>query len=330
MHAASRTHSRIEIVEASQIGDARRRSKLLAEQAGMSEEQQNNVAIVASELATNLVNHAKDGALLLRAADGNAGVELIALDKGPGMADLQRCLADGHSTRGTPGNGFGAIRRLSAEFDIWSEPSGTAIVARVGEFPRCGTVAIGGVCVPLRGQQRCGDTWTLRESGETLNLLVVDGLGHGVEAAEAADDAVESFAGSTADEPRELLEQIHVRLRGTRGGAVAVAALKSATRAIGYCGVGNISARIDGPAGTRGMVSSNGIVGGQYRRSETFNYEWPSGSIVVLHSDGLQTRWDLSKYPGLRNRHPALIAAVLYRDFARAHDDVTVLVVSAS
>ncbi|SAK57010.1 hypothetical protein AWB76_02388 [Caballeronia temeraria] len=45
-----------------------------------------------------------------------------------------------------------------------------------------------------------------------------------------------------------------------------------------------------------------------------------------MHSDGLNTRWELSRYPGLSMRHPSLIAAVLYRDHARGDDDVTVLV----
>jgi hypothetical protein len=47
---------------------------------------------------------------------------------------------------------------------------------------------------------------------------------------------------------------------------------------------------------------------------------------LVLHSDGLGTRWNLNAYPGLSAHHPSLIAGVLYRDFKRGTDDVTVLV----
>lgn len=329
---SNRSHTRHDVHETSQIGEARRNAARLAERAGMTPEGCNDVAIVATELATNLVNHARDGALLMRAAGfGCAGVELIALDRGPGIGDLSRCLVDGYSTRGTPGNGFGSMRRLSAQFDVWTEPAGTAVLARLGTFPRIDALEIGSVCLALKGEQRCGDSWSVREGeGSLLNLLLVDGLGHGFDAANAADAAVAAFDVGTENEPREQLERIDRELRGTRGGAVAVAGLDRTGRKIRFCGVGNIAARIDSGTSTRGLVSSNGIVGGQYRRSETYSYDWPAGALLVAHSDGLQTRWDLGRYPGLRNRHPALIAAVLYRDFARGHDDVTVVVVSAS
>ena len=71
------------------------------------------------------------------------------------------------------------------------------------------------------------------------------------------------------------------------------------------------------------------MVGHLVLRVQSLAANCPSGSFVVLHSDGLKSRWDLSLYPGLSVRHPALIAAVLYRDFARDHDDVTVFVVRA-
>lgn len=66
------------------------------------------------------------------------------------------------------------------------------------------------------------------------------------------------------------------------------------------------------------------------RRRQAFTYPWSPDAVVVLHSDGLRTRWRLDAYPGLARRHPSLIAGVLYRDFARRRDDVTVLVVAAA
>jgi hypothetical protein len=49
--------------------------------------------------------------------------------------------------------------------------------------------------------------------------------------------------------------------------------------------------------------------------------------VLVLHSDGLTSHWKLAAYSGLHVRHAAVIAGVLYRDFRRANDDVTVVVV---
>ena len=67
-------------------------------------------------------------------------------------------------------------------------------------------------------------------------------------------------------------------------------------------------------------------MGHECRKIQTFSYPWSKGSVLVLYSDGLQTRWTLDRYPALRGRDPALLAAVLYRDFARGRDDVTVVV----
>jgi hypothetical protein len=76
------------------------------------------------------------------------------------------------------------------------------------------------------------------------------------------------------------------------------------------------------------MVSHNGTVGHQMRRVQEFVYPWPAEALVILHSDGLATQWRL--LPGLAARDPALIAAILYRDFRRGRDDVTVLVARRS
>src|ERR1044071_3320249 len=110
----------IAVAESSQAGQARRDAAALAARLGFSEEAQGKVAIVVSEAAKNLVAHAREGLILLRAlhAGPHLGVEMLALDKGPGMADVERCLQDGYSTAGTGGVGLGAMRRMSSVFDI--------------------------------------------------------------------------------------------------------------------------------------------------------------------------------------------------------------------
>ncbi len=75
------------------------------------------------------------------------------------------------------------------------------------------------------------------------------------------------------------------------------------------------------------MPSLPGIVGGQYRKAQVFDYADVTGNLLILYSDGLQSRWNLQEYPGLVHRHPAVIATVLHRDFCRGRDDVTVLVI---
>jgi hypothetical protein len=122
-----------------------------------------------------------------------------------------------------------------------------------------------------------------------------------------------------------LMEQIHSALRPTRGAAAAVAVLNAAMGVCTYCGVGNISATLHAGGKARSMVSHNGILGHQVRKMVEFTYPLQDHALCILHSDGLSARWSLERYPGLASRHPALVAAVLYRDFRRVRDDATVL-----
>ena len=91
--------------------------------------------------------------------------------------------------------------------------------------------------------------------------------------------------------------------------------------------MGNIVARVEASSANRNLVSYNGTVGHTLRKVQEFAFPWPINSLLVMHSDGLGTHWDLAAYPGLTTRHPALIAAVLYRDYDRGRDDVSVVVI---
>lgn len=320
-------HDCYEVAEASQVGYARRSAIDLARSAGVDETECGSVGIVVTELATNLLKHAGRGALLVRNLhEAGGGIEVIALDHGPGMADLDRCFGDGFSTRGTAGNGLGAVRRLARVFDAWSDRSGTAILARFGAAAATAPL-LGSICIPVHGERRCGDGWSVRRDGATLSVVVVDGLGHGDLAADVADTAVAAFHSGPSADPKAHVERIDAGVRGSRGAAVAVATINPHERTLRYCGVGNIGARIDAGDHSRGLVSGNGIIGAQFRHPQVFDYRYDSGgTLLIMHSDGLRSHWDLGAYPGLRTRHPALIAAVLFRDFTRGRDDATVLV----
>jgi anti-sigma regulatory factor (Ser/Thr protein kinase)/serine/threonine protein phosphatase PrpC len=320
----------IPVTESSQAGHARRMAASLAARLGFSEEAQGKVALVVSEAAKNLVAHARDGLILLRALQvgPHAGVEVLALDKGPGMADVDRCLRDGFSTGGTSGVGLGAMRRMSALFDIHSVPGvGTAVLAQLwaDKPPPASRMEVGAVCVAMTGEEVCGDSWVVDHKVDRCILLVADGLGHGPEAARASRAAVVSFLEQSTREPLELLRGAHQELRSTRGAAVSVASVDGAQ--VHYSGVGNISAAVVAPDGvTQRLVSMNGTLGHQAPRMQQFSYPWKAGATLVMCSDGLATQWRVDAYPGLLVRHPSLVAGVLYRDFVRGRDDATVLV----
>jgi anti-sigma regulatory factor (Ser/Thr protein kinase) len=322
----SREQRRHLIEEESQIGEARRDAQRLAVEYGLDDTQTGRVAIAATELATNLYRHGSGGQLLLqpiKAGDREA-IELLAIDKGRGMSDVSRCLGDGYSTGGTAGTGLGAVRRLSVEFDIHSVPGeGTVVMSRVG--PVAGA-RFGAISIPVQGETECGDGWALAQDHDWATLMVVDGLGHGSFAAVAAERAQRTFADSPAEAPRGLLERAHRALASTRGAAAAVA--RVATRTVSYAGVGNISGCLVGGEKSQGLISHNGTLGLTMPRVQQFEYERAAESFLVMHSDGLSARWDLHQNAALRQRHPAIIAAVLYRDHARARDDATVVVLN--
>lgn len=323
------------IADANQISEARRLAVGVARGLEFGEDALGKVALVATEMATNLVRHAhRGGELLVReiGCGGIGGIELLALDKGPGIGDVGKALRDGYSTSGSPGTGLGAISRLSALFDIHSTPGvGTAVMARLWTGARPKTLVpreleIGAVSVPKPGEKVCGDSWAADEYAGRGTILLADGLGHGADAAHAAGAAVRTFRNRPRLAPGEMIEAIHGALLGTRGAAVFVAEIDTVRQVVRSAGVGNIAAAVLSPQSGRHLVSHSGTVGLEVRRVQEFSCSWHTQALLALHSDGLMSRWNLDAYPGLAQRHPCLIASVLYRDFTRRSDDVTVLV----
>jgi serine phosphatase RsbU (regulator of sigma subunit) len=176
----------------------------------------------------------------------------------------------------------------------------------------------------------CGDAWRVSQSGERVSLLVVDGLGHGPLAFEAAEAVAAIFEKSPFDAPRAHIEAAHASISSTRGAAMAVAQIDLQAGKLTYAGVGNIAGSLIRAGASRGLFSHNGIVGHQLRKVQEFEYPFDAQSILIMHSDGLQTRWSLDKYSGLVRQCAPVIAGVLYRDFKRGRDDATIVVVAPS
>jgi serine/threonine protein phosphatase PrpC len=179
--------------------------------------------------------------------------------------------------------------------------------------------------VPIAGEVESGDGWSHVRDSHRVRLLVADGLGHGPAAAIAAREAVQTFDALPEARPAESVERMHMALRATRGASVAVAELDEERGLVHFCGVGNISCTVILGNESRHLVSHNGTAGHEVRRIQEFEAEWATGSLIILASDGLSTRWDLDAYPGIIRHHPAVVAGVLFRDFRRDRDDVTVV-----
>jgi anti-sigma regulatory factor (Ser/Thr protein kinase) len=307
------------------------------------------LGLAVTEAASNLHKHARQGALLLavnRDADV-PGIDLVTIDSGPGLRDVGAAMRDGHSTAGTLGIGLGAIRRLADFCDLYSVPGhGTALVARFWPVsrepvPREPAIRCAGLIRPITGEVECGDAFGVLRTDDTVTAVFCDGLGHGPLAAAAAAAALAAVLGDPptgsasatgpasgrASEPAALLERAHRRMSGTRGGAVAVVQVSG--QLARFAGLGNVAAFILSAGSRKSMLSVPGIAGYQARVFRQFEYEVPPGAAVILHSDGISSRWEVAAVPGVENKDPLLIAAVLLAEAGVHRDDAGVVVLAS-
>ena len=322
------------VIDPSHVGEARRIAGEFARKAGGDAEQVGRVALVATEMATNIVKHVGGaGGMIVVDSFSDAqgiGVELLAIDKGRGMSDVGASLADGHSTAGSAGTGLGAIARQADVFAVYSRAGlGTAISARfifAAAPPAPTGIDLGVLRDTYPGERVSGDNWAFKASARGNTLLVVDGSGHGPLAAQAAETATKIFDDHADEDCVSLVERIHRGLAPTRGAALAIAQIDKAQKCVRFVGVGNIAGLLMTGIETRQMVSHNGTAGHVAPRIREFTYPFDGRPSVIMHSDGLSNRWRIADYPGLAACHPSLIAAILFRDFRRGRDDATIAV----
>lgn len=314
-----------------------------AENCKFSAAEVGKINIIAAEMLSNLIKHSlKGGELLVKTiGEKHQAIEIVCLDNGPGMSAPSRMIEDGVSTSGTAGEGLGAIKRQSDVFDLYSLPGiGTVVVSRVYKNPKPNTaevvsakVEVGYVIVPKPNETVCGDGFAMIEQGPNMYMLALDGLGHGTYANEAAQQAAASFTQRPTVDPANSLRDIHSNIKRTRGAVGLRADISTHTQRITYCGIGNIAGKVFSLDGSsvnspyKNIISYNGILG--HNIPNTLNnqqLEWGRNKLLILHSDGLKSRWDLAKYPNLQRHHPTTIASVIYKDNSRQTDDTLVVV----
>lgn len=328
----------VHMTDPSKVAEVRRLSLEHARSLAWNESDCGKAALLATELASNLVKHARSGSVIIVSDSVHAGtrLRLMTLDHGPGMKDVEACMRDGFSTAGSPGTGLGAVRRIASTLDILSTPEkGTVLVAELNGPPRHNAPAsngfsVGGISIACPGETAIGDNWDYFNENGCLWVLVCDGLGHGVLAAEASRLAVAAFRAGPSAESTMSLTRIHEALRVTRGAAAAIAAIDRRSGTVRFCGVGNIAGSIVENNQLRHLVSHNGILGHSAPRISEFTYPWNDDCQLVMHSDGISGRWRPDELMGLWRRAPSLIAGAICRDWIRGRDDATVVVARPS
>ncbi len=311
------------------MGEVRRFCARAVEDWGWSDVDAGRLSIVATELGTNLVRHAAHGQLWISVQTEWQQVEIIAVDQGPGMVDVQRSSQDGISTgSNSPGTGLGAIRRLSSSFDIHSAPQGTVCLVRVRAAGQVAhTRRWGAVSIAAPGEVVCGDGWAVAVDADRVAVVVADGLGHGPYAALAADTALDVFSGNPFAPLDVFVRDAHTRLQTTRGAAVFALHMDDAAATLQYAGAGNVLGRVLSGVFDRSMVTQHGTVGVQVRKPEVTSQEVPDHALALVHSDGIASRWKSDEMVPLLQRDATLIAAALLWRQTRGRDDATVVVV---
>lgn len=315
---------------------------------GFDEEATGAISIAMTELATNILQHGtKNGRILVRELDeGNSrGLEIVAFDDGPGIANINTALVDNYSSLNSMGCGLGAVQRLMDDFSIYSTPEsyvpdgirdpspcgGTIVLARKWVSPQQKLLlSWGGASRPHPGFQANGDALLIRELDDRLVVVVIDALGHGEEAEVVSQTAIKYITANIELSPLQLIADLHVKLKGLRGAVVTIGSLNLVTRVFSWVGVGNIEMRII-PTPRLQPIPKPGIVGyGRLPELKLIEIPLPETFTLVMFSDGIKNRFSLNFRPELMQLHPAMISHLLLREYARDNDDATALVVKGS
>ncbi|GAA4463499.1 serine/threonine protein kinase [Nibrella saemangeumensis] len=326
-------HVRFQATDRSYLALLKKGISQIAGQVGFQPHRLSEIDLIVAEMASNLIKHAGGGDVLVRhfRTNDNSGLELISIDNGPGMTDPAKMMEDGVSTTGTLGHGLGSIKRLADQAQLYSLKGwGTILLVRIFRNPVANTppgFEFRSLLVPKPGETLCGDGCSVKLMPGHIKLFLGDGLGHGPEANAAVQAAIKAFRLCPDHRPIDIIRHIHRSVNKTRGLVGSVVVYDTQTRQWTWCGVGNISTRLSGPMITKNFLPYNGIIG--MNLPHTMNdhvLPLERGQLLVMCSDGLQSRWDHLKYPFILRYDLTILAAALYKDYARQTDDSSLFI----
>lgn len=323
------------------------RSKLsaIAQRLGIPDWKRENILLVASELVSNNVKHAGGRGLIQVWQQPGPVLDILALDFGPGIANLRQAEEDGYSTAKTLGKGLGSIRRLSDELLIYTQQespgrvkkwSGTVFLARF--FPGDNKEASGAGILPgfkiglfsrsLSDLRYNGDRIYLQQVDGKLRWLHLDALGHG----ELAQAATINLAVRLANDENMIavLEAVNNQLVGSRGAVAVIGEVDLGQNKVQLVGVGDMHAHLYNEEQIDSIPFAPGILGKEHRTPTVFQADFGKKSLVVSASDGIRRNWDVANFNGLFNQHPQLIAYTLGNIMARISDDQSIFVATAA
>lgn len=310
----------------------------LASDSGFPTARLNGIDLIVSELTSNIHKHTVGGGEILAGiASDNRGIylEIISIDNGPGFKDAEKVIADGFSSSNTLGHGLGSIKRFSDVFDIYSQIGwGTIVLSRVYKDAASAEKTITknplmcrGLVVSKPGEKVSGDGYFFQPLVNGFKILVADGLGHGPEANEAVNKAVEAFKSCKELTAADTIRAIHAAIKKTRGIVGNIIIYNALNRSWCACGVGNIATKWIGGLAVKNHLSYNGIIG--HNIPNTMNdicLKQEDFQQFIACSDGIRSRWDPAKFPMIGLHDPIILNTAIYKDFARRTDDMSVVI----
>ncbi len=320
----------------------RAKLSVIAQRLGISEIKTENLLLVASELVSNNIKYAGGRGMIQVWQQPGPVLDLVSLDFGPGIPDLEMAEQDGYSTANTLGKGLGSVRRLSDELHVYTQLlnpgqqkkwSGTVFLARFYPSSGKGREQMRGFRVGLYSRAMSdsrynGDRIYLHQESRKLRWLHLDGLGHG----ELAQEATDSLSSHLANEPgpAEILEAVDRHLQGTRGAVAVSGEIDLGQRALQIAGVGDMHAHIFEGNNIQGVPFSPGVLGREHRTLSVLQSGIGKHGLVITASDGIRRNWDSNSFTGLFSKHPQLIAYTMGNIMGRVSDDQSLCALATS
>lgn len=327
----------VDILHRTHVHAAAQTARSMAAAVGLGEEECEEIALVVTELATNLLTHASGGSLTLTSLEANdcpPGIQLETRDAGPGIIDVNQAMTDGFSTAGGLGYGLGTINRIMDEFDLKSPCNaarGTYICTRKWlKSKRLKTtpcpLVFGTATRPHPRMRENGDAFVIKQDNEHTLLGVIDGLGHGPEAFQAAQ-AARNCVEAHWDQPLvDLFRSVGHACSATRGVVMGLARIDWTCQQLSFAGIGDVEARLCNPFKSIGIISRRGIVGHNAPKPLIIQHPWERDNILVLHSDGLSSTWQWKDFAHLATQPPQKLAQHLLLALGKDTDDASIAV----
>lgn len=328
----------INIIHQGNVFPAQKMARSFAQDIGFRENECEQLAIVASELASNLIKHANGGTIkfIQITEPTRIGIQIESEDNGLGMFNTNDSLTDGFSTGNGLGFGLGAVNRLMDNLDIitpaeggtriicnrWLRPSDNHIFSHLLEF--------GVATRPHKFEKDNGDSFVIKCWKNCALVGVIDGLGHGSKARKAALCA-RNYIEDHFDQPLEnIFKGVDRACRSTRGVVIALALFNLDTKIFQLASVGNIESRLFGSNNPTNFAVRRGIVGLNAPKAAVSTHQWTDKSILILYSDGLHSKWDYNDFSEEIWTKPEVAAHTILAQQGKDNDDATIVIVKNS